>query len=109
MVWHVEVLDERVAREIDSLPPKHKARFLRIVDLIESMGLPNIGAPYVEKLHGKLWEIRVRADSGVSRALYVVASRQRMIVVRAFVKKTQKTPPREIALALRRAKEAGLA
>jgi phage-related protein len=44
-------------------------------------------------------------DLAVARALYVTAIGRRVIVVRAFVKKTQKTPRAEIELALRRAKE----
>ena len=42
---------------------------------------------------------------GISRALYVTASGRRVVVVRVFVKKTQKTPRQEITLALRRAEE----
>ena len=41
----------------------------------------------------------------VSRALYVTAVGQRVVVVRVFLKKTQKTPHREIELALKRAEE----
>jgi len=42
---------------------------------------------------------------GIARALYVRAIGRRAVVVRAFVKKTQRTPRTEIELALRRAKE----
>ena len=52
-----------------------------------------------------LWEMRMRGRDGISRALYVAASGQRVVIVRVFVKKTQKTPSREIDLALSRAKE----
>jgi Phage derived protein Gp49-like (DUF891) len=54
---------------------------------------------------GKLWELRLTGRDGIARALYVTAIGRRVVVVRAFVKKTQKTPPAEIKLALRRAKE----
>ena len=47
----------------------------------------------------------MRGRDGVSRALYVAASGQRVVIVRVFVKKTQKPPRREIDLALDRAKE----
>ena len=47
---------------------------------------------------------QLRKD-GISRALYVTATHKRVVVVRVFIKKTQKTPRREIALALERAKE----
>jgi len=43
--------------------------------------------------------------SGIARALYVTRHPQRVVVVRVFVKKTRKTPHREIRLALERAKE----
>jgi phage-related protein len=50
--------------------------------------------------------LRLTGRDGIARALYVTAIGRRMIVVRAFVKKTQKTPRSEIELALQRAKEA---
>jgi len=53
---------------------------------------------------GRLWEMRLKGRSGIARALYVTASRRRVVIVRAFVKKTGKTPRREIELALSRAK-----
>ena len=56
-------------------------------------------------LEGPLWEIRLKGKAGISRALYVTAARQRVVVVRTFMKKTQKAPHREIELALKRARE----
>ena len=61
--------------------------------------------PYVRHLQDKLWEMRMKGRDGISRALYVTATGRRAIVVRVFVKKTEKTPVREIQLALERAKE----
>ena len=49
--------------------------------------------------------ILLHQEDGIARALYVTAIGRRVVVVRAFVKKTQKTPRAEIQLALRRAKE----
>jgi phage-related protein len=45
----------------------------------------------------------LRGKAGIARALYVTARGQRVVVVRVFVKKTQKTPRSEIKLALHRA------
>ncbi len=59
----------------------------------------------MKHLQGPLWEMRMKGQDGISRALYVTAVGKRVVVVRAFIKKTQKTPGREIALALKRAKE----
>ena len=60
--------------------------------------------PYVRHLQDRLWEMRMKGRDGISRALYVTATGRRLIVVRVFVKKTEKTPVREIQLALERAK-----
>ncbi|WP_337993407.1 MULTISPECIES: type II toxin-antitoxin system RelE/ParE family toxin [unclassified Bradyrhizobium] len=54
---------------------------------------------------GKLWELRLTGRDGIARALYVTAIGRRVVVLRAFMKKTQKTPRTEIELALRRANE----
>ena len=82
-----------------------QASFLRISRLIESEGLHRVREPYVKHLEGPLWEMRLKGKDGIARAVYVTASGLRVIVVRVFTKKTQKTPRREIELALRRAKE----
>jgi phage-related protein len=49
--------------------------------------------------------MRLKGNGGISRALYFTAVGRRVIVVRVFIKKTQKAPNREIELALKRAKE----
>lgn len=105
MPWRVEVLNETVAEELASLPEDMRARYLRICRLITEIGLEFIGEPYVKHLEDKLWEMRLKGRDGISRALYVTAIGQRVVVVRVFVKKTQQTPRSEIDLALRRAKE----
>ena len=107
MAWTVVTLNETVKQELASLPADMRARFSRIADLIESEGLPRVHEPYVKHLEGKLWEIRVSGRDGIARAIYVTAEKQRVVVLRVFVKKTQKTPRGEIKIALERAKEVG--
>ena len=104
MPWRVEILDETVAAEIAALPADMQARFLRLAERIASAGLESLSEPHVKHLEGKLWELRLTGRDGIARALYVTAIGRRVVVVRAFVKKPQKTPPAEIKLALRRAK-----
>lgn len=105
VAWRVEILNEAVGTEIASLPVDMQARFLRIAERIASVGLESLGEPHVKHLEGKLWELRLTGRDGIARALYVTAIGRRVVVVRAFIKKTQKTPRSEIELALRRAKE----
>jgi phage-related protein len=105
MPWRVEILNETVAEEITSLPADMHARFLRLARRIVEAGLEGLGEPHVKHLEGKLWEMRLTGRDGIARALYVTVIGKRVVVVRAFVKKTQKTPRAEIELALRRAEE----
>jgi phage-related protein len=105
MGWRVEFLDAGVQAELEILPLDIRASFLRISRLIESEGLNKVREPYVKYLDGPLWEMRMRGKDGIARAAYVTATGQRVVVVRVFAKKTQKTPRREIEIALKRAKE----
>ncbi len=86
-------------------PEDIRAKFERIVGLIKDKGLENVGMPYVRPLAGKLLEIRMRGRDGIARAIFVTQKGKRIVVVRVFQKKTQKTPRREIKLAQERAKE----
>jgi phage-related protein len=105
MRWTVELLSATVRAELEAQPRDIRARYLRIVELIESHGLERIREPYVKHLEGPLWEMRLKGHDRIARAVYVTARGRRVVVVRVFAKKTQKTPRREIELALRRAKE----
>ena len=105
MGWSVETLNTTVDNELDALPADMRARFVRISELIAAVGLDRVGAPHVRHLTGPLWEIRMSGRDGISRALYVTVRDKRVVVVRVFVKRTRRTPRREIDLALQRAKE----
>jgi phage-related protein len=105
--WAVEVLNDLVEAELLSLPKDMQARFLRISELLESFGPQRVGLPHVRPLGEKLWEMRLSGKEGIGRAIYAAAAERRLIVLHAFVKKTQKTPRRAIDLALTRLKEIG--
>ncbi len=105
MNWTVETLNTTVDEEIAALSAPMRARLSRISALIEAVGLDHVREPHLKHLDGPLWEIRVKAQDGIARALYVTARPQRVMIVRVFVKKTEKTPRREIERALRRSQE----
>jgi len=102
--WTVETLNETADAEVESLPEDMRARLARIALLIETKGLEHVGEPHVKHIQGRIWEMRMKGKSGISRALYVTAVGQRVVILRVFVKKTEKTPHREIEIALTRAK-----
>ena len=103
--WTVEFLNDSVEAEFLSLPKDLQARLVRITDLIESHGLGSLGMPYVRHVQDKLWEIRGKGKTGIARALYVAVVGRRVVILRVFVKKTQKTPVGDILMALSRMKE----
>jgi phage-related protein len=103
--WSFTFVNAEAKAELDALPRDVRASFERIVALVQAMGLERVREPYIKHLDERLWEMRLRGRDGIARSLYVTASGRRVVILRTFVKKTQKTPRREIELALRRAKE----
>jgi phage-related protein len=103
--WTVQFASEAALAEVKALPLDLQSKLTRIVDLVEANGLAALPASYVKHLEDKLWEIRLSGKAGIARSIYVTASGQRVIILRTFVKKTQKTPRREIDLAHERARK----
>lgn len=104
-MWIVEALNKTVTAELEALPDDMLARFRRIVELIQSQGLERVHGPHVDHLDGPLWEMRMKGRDGIARAIYLTTKGKRVIVLRAFIKKTQKTPRKELDLAYKRAEQ----
>jgi phage-related protein len=105
MEWRIEILNETVKAEIVALPLDIRAKLTHILDMMVTLGPQRMREPHVKPLRDKLWEMRMKGKDGIARAIYVLAHERRIVIVHAFVKKTQKTPPHAIDLALQRAKE----
>ena len=105
MPWTFRTLNAIVDREILALPADMQGRLLRLGELIEQSGLRALPRDSVKHLEGKLWELRISGRDGIARAIYVTAEGQRVVALRVFLKKTQKTPQRELEIARQRAKE----
>ena len=105
--WVVVFADHRVEKEISAFSVDVRANLERIVDLIEEYGLENVHEPNVKHIAGKIWEMRAKGRDGIALALYVAATGKQVIILHAFIKKTQKTPSEAINLAIKRGKELG--
>jgi phage-related protein len=105
MPWTVVYLNEDVRAEVEGLALDLRARLRRIIDLIQSKGLEQVREPYIKHLEGKLWEMRLIGRDNIARVIYVTASGRRLVILHAFVKKTDKTPRRALELARARTKE----
>ncbi len=89
---------------IESLPPKAISKVYNTFQLLTEFGL-TIREPHVKKLTGTpLWEIRILGEDNL-RIFYVTVKESTFLLLHAFKKKKQKTPIKEIKIALSRLAE----
>ena len=104
MNWHITFYNRKVKLQVLAFPEGILANFLHIAELIEEFG-PKIGMPYTRSTGSGLFEIRAKGKEGIARALYCSLTGKELVIVNAFIKKSQKTPRKELALARKRMKE----
>jgi phage-related protein len=66
---------------------------------------PDLGMPHTRAMGGGLFELRIKAAEGIARVFYCTIVDRRIVFLHQFVKKTDKTPPRELQIARLRMKE----
>ena len=104
MVWAITFFDLRVESEILALPAGHVARFIRYAERMEAFG-PDLGMPHTRAMGDGLFELRIKGAEGIARVFYCTVVDNRIVFLHQFVKKTEKTPMRELDVARRRLKE----
>ena len=104
MAYSLEYFHAKVLATIEAWPVDILADYARVVELLIEHG-PDLGLPHSRALGGGLFELRPKGRSGIGRALYGFLAGQRVIVLHAFIKKTQQTPDRDIKKARDRMKE----
>ena len=72
---------------------------------LEAYGPQEVGMPYVKALGKGLFEIRAQGKEGIGRAFFCLLGTRQIVILSAFIKKTQKTPTKELNLAIKRFKE----
>ena len=92
-------INSRLENYLLSLEKPTVSKILRFIELLEIFG-KKLGMPYTKQITTNLYELRVRGQQEV-RILYCFHHNQ-IVFVHAFIKKTQKTPQREIDTALSR-------
>ena len=104
MSWKVTFISEKVERDTLGFPAGILAHLLHILELVEEFG-PNLGRPHTAPMGDGLFEIRARGKEGIGRSLFCTLKGQEVVILHSFVKKTQRTPKKELDLARRRMKE----
>jgi phage-related protein len=104
MIWKVTFFNARVEAQTLKFPAGILASFLHIAEMIESMG-PSIGMPYIRSLGSGLYEIRAKGKEGIGRSVYCALKGREIVILHSFIKKSQKTPKKDMDLARKRLKE----
>jgi phage-related protein len=89
---------------LEKWPKNLKASFLKIAEKIEIHG-PNLGMPYTKPFRNGLFEIRARGRDSIGRAFFCIKIDREIIILHAFIKKTQETPKSDIDIARKRLSE----
>ena len=103
MKWKIIYYDEGVEEAVLSLPDGLLARYVRLTDTMEQHG-PNLGMPHTRAMGDGLFELRLKSKEGIGRVFYCTVIHHEILMLYAFVKKTEKTPKRELDIAKSRLK-----
>ena len=104
MNWKVAFYSTRVEAEINALPAGFVARFVRYAERMETYG-PNLGMPHTRPMGDGLFELRLKAAEGIARVFFCIVIGRQIVVLHQFVKKSEKTPKRELQIAWNRMRE----
>ena len=101
MRWSIDYYDKDVEKAVLSLPAGLLARYLRYTDLMIEFGA-DLGMPHTRSMSDGLFELRLKSKEGIARVFYCTLVGKRIVMLHVFVKKTQKTPQRELRRARKR-------
>lgn len=101
MDWEILYYNEKVQMAIDAWPVGIRAYYARITERMLVFG-PHLGEPFTRSMGGKLFEIRAKGKEGIGRAFFCTLAGQRIIILHEYIKKTQKTPKKELEIARKR-------
>lgn len=104
MSWKITFYSDRVEAEIHALPAGLVARFVRYAERMEIFG-PDLGMPHTRPMGDGLFEWRLKAAEGIARVFFCTVVARKIVVLHQFVKKSDKTPNRELKIARSRMKE----
>lgn len=104
MNWEIRYHDERLQEAVLALPAGLLARYLQLTDRMLEYG-PDLGMPHTRAMGSGLFELRLKSQEGIGRVFYCTLVGRRIVMLHQFVKKTNRTPPKELAVACKRMKE----
>ncbi|OCA55645.1 type II toxin-antitoxin system RelE/ParE family toxin [Photorhabdus namnaonensis] len=97
------IFHEEANNELQSLDDTMRGKTILALDKLEAEG-NKLRYPTTEPLRDGLFQLRV-GNKDITRTIFAYAKGKRIYILRTFIKKTPKTPPTEIKLALQRLEE----
>jgi len=104
MVYSITYYSREVQEDILNLPVTLQARYIALTDRMIEYG-PNLGLPHTDAFGSGLFELRLKGAEGIARVFFCTMVEQEIVMLHSFMKKTQKTPEKELKLAKKRIKE----
>ena len=104
MDYTISYYSDVVQAEILGLPDTSAARYIVLTRRMVVLG-PNLGAPHTKAFGDGLFELRLKGAEGIARVFFCTLVGKRVIMLHSFIKKSDKTPPRERGIAEARMKE----
>ena len=104
MEYVIEYYSEAVQAEILRLPDTLAARYIVLTRRMLAMG-PNLGEPHTKAFGAGLFELRLKGAEGIARVFFCTIVNKRIVMLHSFVKKSTKTPQRDLQIAWTRLKE----
>lgn len=105
MEWHIVYYHVDVQNAILAFPEGLQARYIHLTERMRAFG-PDLGLPHTKALGKGLFELRAKSKEGIGRVFFGILPGRRIMMLHAFVKKSQKTPAKELTIARQRLKEA---
>ncbi len=104
MAYTITYYSETVQTDILNLPDTLAARYIVLTRRMVALG-PNLGESYTKAFRKGLFELRLQGTEGSARVFFCTLVGKRIVMLHSFIKKTDKTPPRERQIAVARMKE----
>ncbi len=104
MEYTIAYYSDAVQTQVLDLPDTLAARYIVLTRRMAVLG-PNLGAPHTKAFGEGLFELRLKGAEGIARVFFCTLVGKRIVFLHSFIKKSDKTPPRERDIAEARMKE----
>jgi len=104
MEWEIRFYSEDLQHAIMGFPAGIQARYIHLTQRMLTFG-PDLGMPHSRAMGKGLFELRLKSKEGIGRVFYGTLPGQQIIMLHALLKKSQKTPAKELKLARARLQE----